>query len=444
MVELYDAVRVYNHANPGLDGRAPPSPEQMGAQMRKALTYADKTTLPVNYYYGGGYVHQVMGAVARHAPEAMPLMQHWLQDPAHATVIKRLEFVLAAVAERSPETWAHIKNHAALTMKAFTPLHGPIGEHPAEALQALVGALGHDVGKLGIAPELLHKHTRLAPRRFDYALANYRQHVPDYPQKAHDLAFLEAAQRGQLVFDPQASPAADQAADQAAGPSDATIDLQDRRRAERETLSPQELARHNQILARIDRYARRHVPEAGQGEWLKPAEISQLASARYGTLSPQEHASMMAHDPMGEAYFAIQELPAPLQALPEIVNMKGTPRDPRTAKVKDIVQLADTFEALTADRAYRPAYPVTQALDIMDAMAREGALNPQLYQQFRQSGVGQAFARDTGRKQGETAQVKATPALKQQETAQQPSPAPAGAWVQRVHRTPNSSPHPGL
>ncbi|MNR23110.1 hypothetical protein D3C85_1401120 [compost metagenome] len=58
-----------------------------------------------------------------------------------------------------------------------------------------------------------------------------------------------------------------------------------------------------------------------------------------------------------------------------------------------VMAIADVFEALTAaDRPYKPAKPLSEALQIMRKMAEDGHLDPELYQLFLDSGIWRHYA----------------------------------------------------
>jgi HD-GYP domain-containing protein (c-di-GMP phosphodiesterase class II) len=58
-----------------------------------------------------------------------------------------------------------------------------------------------------------------------------------------------------------------------------------------------------------------------------------------------------------------------------------------------MMAIADVFEALTAaDRPYKSGKPLSAALAIMAAMAREGHLDPDLFDLFVRSGVYRRYA----------------------------------------------------
>ena len=63
---------------------------------------------------------------------------------------------------------------------------------------------------------------------------------------------------------------------------------------------------------------------------------------------------------------------------------------PLTARM---MVIADIFEALTAaDRPYKKAKPLSQSLQILSFMARDGHIDPDLFRLFVNSGIPQQYA----------------------------------------------------
>jgi HD-GYP domain-containing protein (c-di-GMP phosphodiesterase class II) len=72
---------------------------------------------------------------------------------------------------------------------------------------------------------------------------------------------------------------------------------------------------------------------------------------------------------------------------------RGLTRDQMSPQAR-MMAIADVFEALTADdRPYKPGKPLSEALAILQRMAREGHLDAELYELFLRSGTCLAYAR---------------------------------------------------
>jgi|GEM_PF-4882166 len=385
-MKLDEAARAYNQAFPGFSGGgAVPSRQQLEFQMAKALQYANDAEWSDAYQTGNGYIHRVIGQVAQVAPDAAMLFAtSLLENKQQEPLLKSLEFMLASLAERSPETLEHIVRHTALTMQFYVNQNGDITlRNRDEALQVMVGAIAHDAGKIGIHPALLHKQTRLPQARFDALLTAYELQVPSYPQKAHDLQFLAEAQKGRLVFPASVASGAisDEVIDFSAG----------YRSGERALALPQDVERHGRIMGRIAQKAK----QAGIVNWLTDEEQRQLASTQRGTLTPQERQILNSHDDMSALYMRLQTLPQELEAVSQIVSMDRF-RSPESGgtgnRLANLIHVTDVFEALTAKRSYKEPYRISDALAIMQQMARKGEMDQPLLQSFVDSGVWQDFA----------------------------------------------------
>ena len=117
-----------------------------------------------------------------------------------------------------------------------------------------------------------------------------------------------------------------------------------------------------------------------------------------GTLTPEERYKI--NDHIVQTIIMLDKLPYPphLRQVPEIAGghherMDGTgyPKRlkghemPLTARM---MVISDVYEALTAaDRPYKEAKPLSQALAIMARMRDEGHLDPELFRLFLQSGT---------------------------------------------------------
>ncbi|MDC7700956.1 HD domain-containing phosphohydrolase [Vogesella indigofera] len=131
-------------------------------------------------------------------------------------------------------------------------------------------------------------------------------------------------------------------------------------------------------------------------------ELTNL-SVRRGTLTEEERYKINAH--ITETIKMLHALPFPahLAHVPEIagghherIDGKGYPRGLRgedMSVLARVMAIADVFEALTAaDRPYKPAKPLSEALQIMRKMAEDGHLDPELYQLFLDSGIWRHYA----------------------------------------------------
>lgn len=135
-------------------------------------------------------------------------------------------------------------------------------------------------------------------------------------------------------------------------------------------------------------------------------------SIRRGTLNDEERFKV--NDHVVETYIMLKRLPwpEPLMRVPEIaathherMDGNGYPRrigaDGLTIPER-VMAIADVFEALTAaDRPYKPAKSLSEALHIMAGMAMDGHLDPQVFSYFLASRLwqdyGERFMQDAQR-----------------------------------------------
>lgn len=132
-------------------------------------------------------------------------------------------------------------------------------------------------------------------------------------------------------------------------------------------------------------------------------ELHNLTVSR-GTLTEEERYKINEH--IVQTLKMLAELPFPrhLREVPEIagghherMDGQGYPRGLTGEQMSPqarMMAIADVFEALTADdRPYKPGKPLSEALAILQRMAREGHLDAELYELFLRSGTCLAYAR---------------------------------------------------
>lgn len=126
-------------------------------------------------------------------------------------------------------------------------------------------------------------------------------------------------------------------------------------------------------------------------------------SVRSGTLTDEDR--FRVNDHIVQTLIMLRRLPWPrhLVRVPDIaathhekLNGQGYPRrlgaDQLTVEDR-IIAIADVFEALTAaDRPYKPPKTLSESLNIMARMAREGHLCPEMYGIFLRQGIWREFA----------------------------------------------------
>ena len=121
-------------------------------------------------------------------------------------------------------------------------------------------------------------------------------------------------------------------------------------------------------------------------------------SIRRGTLTEEERYTINQH--IIQTIRMLEALPYPghLSQVPEIagghherIDGRGYPRSlsgEQMSPLARMMAIADVFEALTAvDRPYKSGKPLSASLAIMASMAREGHLDPELFELFVRAGV---------------------------------------------------------
>ena len=131
-------------------------------------------------------------------------------------------------------------------------------------------------------------------------------------------------------------------------------------------------------------------------------ELYNLSIGR-GTLTNEER--YIINDHMTQTIMMLESLPLPrhLRAVPEIAGghhekMNGTGYPKRLKRdqmspVARMMAIADVFEALTAaDRPYKKAKPLSEAIKIMGFMKKDNHLDPELLDLFLTTGVWKQYA----------------------------------------------------
>jgi HD-GYP domain-containing protein (c-di-GMP phosphodiesterase class II) len=131
-------------------------------------------------------------------------------------------------------------------------------------------------------------------------------------------------------------------------------------------------------------------------------ELHNLGIGR-GTLTAEER--HIINDHIVQTIVILSKLPLPrhLRRVPEIagghherIDGRGYPRrltGEEMSPLARMMAIADVFEALTAaDRPYKPPKTLSQSLAIMAGMARDGHLDPALFELFLESGIHRRYA----------------------------------------------------
>ncbi len=126
-------------------------------------------------------------------------------------------------------------------------------------------------------------------------------------------------------------------------------------------------------------------------------------SISHGTLTPEERYKINDHITQTIMMLSRMPLPKELAAVPEIAGAhhetmdgRGYPRrlvrEEMSWKAR-MMAVADIFEALTAgDRPYKTGKTLSEALDIMDKMHKNGQIDSDIYALFLRSGIPERYA----------------------------------------------------
>ena len=143
-------------------------------------------------------------------------------------------------------------------------------------------------------------------------------------------------------------------------------------------------------------------PAGVDADFLSADEIENL-TIRAGTLTAGEREIINHH--IVATIRMLEALPWPehLQNVPEYAGghhermdgkgyPKGLTREQMSLQAR-MMGIADIFEALTArDRPYKPGMKLSQAIDIMRKFARNGHIDPDLFDVFVRQGVFRRYA----------------------------------------------------
>ncbi|HNF88944.1 MAG TPA: HD domain-containing phosphohydrolase [Thiobacillaceae bacterium] len=309
-----------------------------------------------------------------------------------------VNLINAAIDEKSPYTSKHCERVPVLTMMiaeaADRMESGPLAGFrmtDQDRYELRIAGLMHDCGKITTPVHVMDKATKLEAlfdrihlleARFEVLRRDAAiQRLEALLARPAEGDAIEAAYRGRL-----AELEADQAFLQRCNVGGEAMAAADQER-----------------VSRIAAYRWRDASGAEQ-PFLSPDEEACLRIPR-GTLTDPEREVINHH--IVSTIHMLEALPWPrhLERVPEYagghherMDGKGYPRgltgDQMSVQAR-IMAIADIFEALTAaDRPYKAAKPLSECLAIMDRMAREGHIDPDLYAVFKAADVPLAYARE--------------------------------------------------
>ena len=320
---------------------------------------------------------------------AMALTNRQLLDGLRELLEKFIEMIADAIDEKSPYTGGHCRRVPEIAMLLADAINATDeGAHKhtffteAELYELKIAALMHDCGKITTPVHIVDKATKLETIFDRIELVQSRFELL---KKDLEIALLKQrlAQRGEADFDAR---------------SDPTFQAEIARLDEEfaflrkcnlgsEFMSAEDQARVAQIGQRQWRDSQGH-----DQPLLTENEHDNLIITK-GTLTEDERLQINAH--IVTTLRMLESLPFPkhLRNVPEIagghherMDGKGYPKGLTGEEMSvqaRLMGIADIFEALTAaDRPYKKAMPLSQALNILANMAQEGHIDPELFHVF--------------------------------------------------------------
>ncbi len=310
---------------------------------------------------------------------------------------------VTAIESRDPVTAGHSGRVATLTVglaqaveRAPPPAYRDLSFRPEDIRQLRYAALLHDFGKVGVREHVLQKADKLYPEQKNLVRARFdliRTRLELERVEARLAVLLEARKGGKLHLSATDLDVSISAA------AEYERQLQDLESywalvvdANKASVLPEDQS------DRLRRLAGLTFRDGGvERPYVTPEEMALLAIPK-GSLSEEERRLIESH--VTHTYEFLKEIPWTrlLRKVPVIAYAHHEKLDgrgyPRRLQAGDIpheskmMTIADIYDALTAaDRPYKPAKKLDEALAILSAEARQGMLDQDLLGVFVESGV---------------------------------------------------------
>ena len=307
-----------------------------------------------------------------------------------------IEVLATTIDEKSPYTGGHCRRVPEIAMMLAHAINrtdvGPLATHSlseADLYELRIAALLHDCGKITTPVHVVDKATKLEAIFDRVHLVSARLEIM---RKHAHIQFLEtqlAVERGAKHIDIARTEQQYRAFVKNIDENEVFL-----RQCNTggEFMRPEDRGRVQQIGLFDVSY------ENGETHpLLNENEIYNLSVTK-GTLTKEERTIINNH--MVTTLKMLEALPFPknLKNVPDIagshherIDGKGYPRGLKGEQMSvqaRLMCIADVYEALTAaDRPYKKAMPISQALRIMDKMSNEGHLDPHLFDVFVRENV---------------------------------------------------------
>ena len=297
---------------------------------------------------------------------------------------------VAAIELRDPATRGHSQNVEKLTTGlALAVTDIAVGKYKdvrlnEDQLKELhYASLLHDFGKVGVRERILIKARKLFPYQLEWIQSRFES-IERSVQVKYATEKLDAMRRG------EASPAVLADIDRRLEEELAQLAnwVQGIVAANEPSVLPEDKASILEVLPE-----QTYLDMAGvEHPMLDPQEFRFL-SIRKGTLDDDERREIESHVTHSWEFLSEIKWPPLMRNIPAIayghhekLDGSGYPRGLRGDDIPVQVRMmtiSDIYDALTAhDRQYKPAVPVTKALDILTSEAGEGKLDPDLLDIF--------------------------------------------------------------
>lgn len=331
---------------------------------------------------------------------AVTLSRRRLIDDLQILLASLVRLIAAAIDEKSPYTGGHCRRVPVLTLlladavsTSQLPLFREVCFDQRQRHELEIASWLHDCGKITTPEHMINKRTKLETVTDRIELIDVRF---DLLRQNTQIRFLQAQTEALVNGQEELIPAllAERDRDLAQLDEDQHFIFRCNRG---------EAPANDKELARLQELATRPLPGSGQGTLLA-AEDLRCLSVHRGTLTPEERQIVNGH--AGITLRLLSNLPFPehLRQVPTIAashheRMDGTgyPQGLAAGQMSlqaRILAIADIFEALTAaDRPYRRANTLSEALLVMGEMQREGHIDPDLFDLFLRERIFLQYAR---------------------------------------------------
>ena len=318
---------------------------------------------------------------------AIALTNHQLIESLRELLERFIEVIAGAIDEKSPYTGGHCRRVPEIAMmlahavnKTHSGIFADLHFSEQELYELKIAALMHDCGKITTPIHIVDKATKLETifDRIKLVEARY--------------ALLKRDAEIQLLQDVMSSTDTEQK--ELRSNYESLLETLDNELAflEKINIGGEFMAEENQ--QRVKEIAKRRYRDT-HGNWqplLTDEEVYNLCITK-GTLTAEERDIINYH--MQSTINMLEKLPFPehLKNVPEIagghhetMDGKGYPRGLTKEQMSvqaRIMGIADVFEALTAaDRPYKKAMPISQALQILGNMKNDSHIDPDLFDIF--------------------------------------------------------------